>query len=937
MRNRFKRDPQDAPASQMNTEIKTTAPASARWMHTWESLTEKPLGLFHSLNENAKRKRLLISLLSFFIPVICMLIAYAFLGIFPFGGKSILTVDLNGQYISFFSYYKEILKGNADIFYTFSKSLGGDMAGLFAYYLASPLNILFVFFPTDRLPDAVLLLTLIKVGLSGLTMSYLLNRICIQRGQKPRFLTLVFSLSYAMMAYNVVYQQNIMWLDGVILLPLIIASIDKILEGKRIFAYSISLGLAIITNYYIGFMLCIFSVMYFAFRLISSVNWKEEGRIRICFRHAWRFAAGSLLAGGLSAFLLLPALSSLSGGKADFSVSALTFDLNFNLYKLIFQAFLGDFNWSSLSAGLPNLYCGGVIFIGLFLYYASKKVSLKEKIMSALVLLALIGSFYINAFNLIWHGFNPPVSFIFRYSFLFSFFVILLSFQGMTNTKEETKRPWLMPLIALGIYIVMAAVVYFTMENSPLDLGKIALSVMLVTILCVLVYLYFIGKRRLTYLALALMLLVNGTDVTLNATLSLQNLPYQPRAEYMEYVDAVSSVIGRIEADDDSFYRLEKTFQRTTNDSSLFNYRGLSHFSSSEKVDTKDFLGRMGFRNYQIWSYYNTGSTIAVDSLLGVKYLLAKPLIHSQYDELFTENGITAYENPYVLPLGFMVNSDIREIDLMADANLFNLQNSIFADATRKEGSDTNRYDWIFEREKNIKLRLKNLKQDEEGNGYTVIDETKEAYAEFTIRSDKNSPLYFYLPTITTRPAEMFVNGKSFGVYFDVYFYGIVPLGEFKKGETVTIRMVPQKGKINFDGKGLFYYQNMNTFQKYIKDLRSLPFEPESADSSHYFKGSVTSKRGRDCLLLSIPYEESWRIRIDGEVVEGEQVLGALTLVEVPEGTHEIELFFAPKGFLSGSILTLSCVLLIIVLYFISRRKERLTNDSEEEQIESGE
>ncbi len=880
--------------------------------------------LFGYFDRHSRQKRILISLLSFFIPVACMLIVYAFLGIFPFGEKSILTVDLNGQYISFFSYYKEILKGNADIFYTFAKSLGGDMAGLFAYYLASPLNILLAFFPTDRLPDAVLLLTLIKVGLSGLTMSCLLNRICTSRGQAPRFLTLLFSLSYALMAYNVVYQQNIMWLDGVILLPLIIASIDRIFEGKRIFAYSFSLGLAIITNYYIGFMICIFCVMYFFFRLVPSVNWKEKGFLPLCLRHAWRFAGGSLLAGGLSAFILLPALLSLSGGKAEFSLSALTFTRNFNLYELVSQAFVGDFNWAALSEGLPNLYCGGIIFVGLFLFYTAKRVPLKEKIMSALVLLALIGSFYINAFNLIWHGFNAPVSFPYRYSFLFSFFAILLAFRGTYAAKEETRKPQFV-LIALGIYLIFATVAFSLMEDSPLDAGKIGLSVLFILIICALVRLYFKGRRRMASLALALLFIVNCTDLTLNAVLSLQILPYEMHSEYVAYTSQVSGIIDRIQAEDDSFYRLEKTFQRTHNDSSLFNYRGLTHFSSSEKADTKTFLGQLGFRNYQIWSYYNTGSTIAADSLLGVKYVLSESLAHSQYEELFTEGNITAYENPYVLPLGFMVNSDIRKTD-MEDVNLFSIQNSIFANATQNADSETNPYLPIFTRENQVAMKLCNLEKDEEGNGYTVVNAEEEAYAEFTFQASENSPLYVYFPTATMKPADMVVNGESLGTYFDIYFYGIVPLGEYEKGETVTIRLVPKEGKLYFDGEGLFYYQNMNVFNQVIDDLRSNPFEPESADSSHYFKGTVTSEPGRDCLLLSIPYEESWRIRIDGEPVSGEQVLGALTLIEVPEGTHEIELLYAPKGFLPGVILTLSCLLLIGASYFISKRKEQATS-----------
>ena len=47
------------------------------------------------------------------------------------------------------------------------KALGGDMIGLFAYYIASPLNLLVVFFPVRALPWFVLLLTLLKTGLAG--------------------------------------------------------------------------------------------------------------------------------------------------------------------------------------------------------------------------------------------------------------------------------------------------------------------------------------------------------------------------------------------------------------------------------------------------------------------------------------------------------------------------------------------------------------------------------------------------------------------------------------------------------------------------------------------------------------------------------------------------------------------------------------------------
>ena len=61
---------------------------------------------------------------------------YAVAGFAPFGEKTLLTVDMNGQYVAFFSQLRSILLGKDDLLYTFGKALGGDMIGLFAYYIA---------------------------------------------------------------------------------------------------------------------------------------------------------------------------------------------------------------------------------------------------------------------------------------------------------------------------------------------------------------------------------------------------------------------------------------------------------------------------------------------------------------------------------------------------------------------------------------------------------------------------------------------------------------------------------------------------------------------------------------------------------------------------------------------------------------------------------
>ena len=140
---------------------------------------------------------------AFLIPVLISLAAFAALGIIPFGSKSLLIIDMNNQYVDFFSYFKTIFTENNDFFYSFSLNLGGNFIGFSGYYLLSPFNFLFFLFSNENLPLAVTLVALLKIGACGLTFFLFLTKTC---GASKW--TVLFSSSYALMAYNVVYLHN---------------------------------------------------------------------------------------------------------------------------------------------------------------------------------------------------------------------------------------------------------------------------------------------------------------------------------------------------------------------------------------------------------------------------------------------------------------------------------------------------------------------------------------------------------------------------------------------------------------------------------------------------------------------------------------------------------------------------------------------------------
>src|SRR5699024_8595867 len=163
----------------------------------------------------------------------------------PFGKDTMLTVDLGQQYIDFFSMYKETLTHSPEmLFYSFEKAIGGEMIGLWAYYLLSPFNLIFLFFKESDLALAVTLITYLKLMSASTAFMFLIRR----KYQLESIPAILFSQSYTFMSYSMVYLLNIMWLDGLVLLPLIVLGLDHIVNKKSNKLFIFSLALLLIAN-----------------------------------------------------------------------------------------------------------------------------------------------------------------------------------------------------------------------------------------------------------------------------------------------------------------------------------------------------------------------------------------------------------------------------------------------------------------------------------------------------------------------------------------------------------------------------------------------------------------------------------------------------------------------------------------------------------------
>ena len=845
---------------------------------------------------------------AFLIPFILMIIILAITGIWPFGTRTILTSDLENQYVQFFSYLREIYKGNHSIFYTFSKTFGGEMLSLYAYYLMSPLNIILLFFRTAWLPQAVELLILIKISLCSLTFYFMISHLSAH----VRPSGLIFSVSYALMAYNMAYFFHLMWLDSIILLPLIVLGIHRILEGHFPVLYTCSLGFAILFNYYIGFMLCIFSVLYFCTLCVV-----QKKRLIRDFSVFFNYGLASLVAGLLSMFILLPTLKGLSGGKAAFDTSLFTFSGNFIWRDFLIKFFNGCFYFKNNTvSGLPNIFCGIMILFLCFLFFMNSRIELRQKLGAGFLLAILCLSFYFQIFNLVWHGFNPPSSFPYRYSFLFSFLLILTAWYSLEHLEAGTVRIWYPAAIA-GVLAV--SILVLMQKASPgMTTDKYLLNAGIVFVSAIFLTAYIYCRKQIFIVFMSLLCIL---DLTGNGIQYLSCYTYKNNSDFQAFVNDTSAALSWLRTYDTDFYRIEKEFRQRANDPMLLDYAGLSHFSSSETTQVLDFLEALGFpRTFAYSGYYNT-TFDTMNSFFGVRYLLSYHALSEPYRLVRHTGEIYIYENPYALTLGMSADSSVESFHPTEQSfrQPFETQNQLFSCLQNDSSAK------IFDTQ-TLTPVLHNLRIKEGARyPYRVIDSDQEASFDYTFTASSNAPAFCYIDAPAYCRFKMYVNNKEVSVFNPSY--QITSIGSFTRGEAVHIQLVPQTSRSALNSFCIAY-QNPSSFKKFFSSMQNDSMQITSFRDDH-ITGIIKNAPAKPLALFTIPYDTDWEIYVNDQRSSAVKLADALLGVKLPSGTDtcKIELRYVPHAFYTGLAISVSALLFFLLWYMVFR-KRRIQNQN---------
>ena len=418
---------------------------------------------------------------------VIMLITYAFSGFFPFGENSILRVDLYHQYAPFHEELRQKLLTGDSLFYSWQGGLGKEFLSQIAYYTASPISIFILFFPSKYISEAILFFVFVKIVLCGFCFAYYLKN----SFKKDTIFITIFAVMYAFMAFITSFYWNIMWLDSIYLFPLVVLGIDRLVKDGSYKTYLFSLIVCIIVNFYIAFLVCIFATLYFLIKVFSSYSVKDD--FKTILNRFLKFAILSLLAGGATMFLAIPTAVAL--GRTQTSDTAFP---AFKMYQNIYQIITAHFSGArpvvlARNEDLPNLYSGVLTMVLIPTYFFNKEIKLKERISFGLLILFMIACSVFKQLDFIIHGMHFPANLPHRYTFIYSFIVLTLSYKSLVYVKGI--KP-LALYISIPFYILYIFVSEYYLINKidnisrVLSLGDIITNIILL-ILYTAVILYY--------------------------------------------------------------------------------------------------------------------------------------------------------------------------------------------------------------------------------------------------------------------------------------------------------------------------------------------------------------------------------------------------------------------------------------------------------------
>lgn len=846
------------------------------------------------------------------IVAIAMLIWFRARDVYPFSEKSVAWSDMCQQYIPLLASFKDILAGKDGFFFSIRNGAGMNFYGVFFYYLASPFTFLVTFVDKTDLWGFVNILVMLKMCAIAATASFYLSR----KHPDAPFLNIVLSVLYAYAGYAMMYYLIAAWLDVVYLFPLLLLGLERLKEGKRgLFIFA--LAASIIVNFYLGYMLVIFLLLYVFVHIALTRDKKFAGNFALC----------CVVAALVSAITWLPSLLQyFSSGRKTSIVESLSSSSPLVSYQTAWQTVL------SMLFLFPFAFC-------------RRDTDDSDRRLRQILFFAMLVPMVLEPINKMWQTGNY-MCFPTRYGFMPLFLCITLAADVLAKPfpkgakepnenngklkkilaffkKEGGRYAISAVLVAVSVAYCVFAIRYTNKNVEVMDqysssnwgndasfnaLLKLYSIAALVGVACFIVYRFGMAKRILLWVSVGVFVL-SELYVAPMTYMSYPASDLRGRAANYNNVMELSNVI-----DDDSFYRVKagKSQRNKLFDVMLVGasgYNGLGHFTSLTNGNYMYAMKQFGYSSY--WTEVDShGGTMITDALMSVKYNISD---RKTSEDVYQGEKYYISPTPTSLSLGIIAKRDIIQ----------NAENIDYTDRGRMQ--EILYEDFFGENDcvTNYTLDDATLKDGATARSTANGTVLSKGTIVFKIPVTETQRLYFNVFDQNDNKLNQSIN-KDFDIYVPTNNFrwsqfpqqscnGLLELGEFQN-RTVEIR-ITVRANTTVQNFGIVSVKEEPLVEA-AKQVKTLDLQ----SSKNKIYGTYHAEGG-ESVFLSVPYDEGFTLKINGKKADYYKVYDGFIGFYLQEGENRIELSYLTPGFPVAVFLTVCGTGLCLAAFVLWKRK----------------
>ncbi len=842
-----------------------------------------------------KKKIYLITLL---MSVFILFILFVNNRLAPFGSNTIVYSDLMSQYEMFLYELVIRITSGKSLIYSFSSGLGFSFFATIVNYLMSPINIIALIFKDNNIHKVMNLIVFVKPVLASLTMCVFLKN----KFKTDKWFISIMSILYAFCGFFTAYYFNIMWIEAFILLPLVVLGLEKLINKKDTTLYVISLLLILLTNYYEAYMVCIFLVLYFLSYAYYNKKLKKDTVIRFIKYSVFSALLGMFIL--LPMFMILKSTSSLSS-----SLVMDNYKYPFSIIDFISAHFTGSYatRYSTVYRGVtdiatnsPNVTIGilGLALSILFIFNKEIDKSIKKTYLPLLCFFILC--FFIPYLDVAMHAFKIPNDLPFRYSYMYSFLLIIISTYSFINLDKMPNINKIIVLISILILSIVLIII------NPLNIRRIIIVANIVLLLFYAVSYYLCGIKEVRIAGVLLFIFFAMFECVLN--LSINTIVKTPDKLY-DYGHLKTNIELLEIVEHTPFYRLDSKVA-PANSGSVLGYNGISTYNSVSNYNVAYLNRKLGLDGNGSYYFTYNGATPLYNILFDVKYSIGKQ------DDLFFNKIGDVYQFRNNKSLMFEVSKNILNWDLSSD-NPFIVQNDL--------AKKVSNIDDLF-----VKEEVKEVSKISD-NYYKYKINTSNKYIYLLTSSNvlfiKNNNTLYYRDSHIYNKDNSLTIVKAKDIKYDAKY-------EISNSKIVEIELDDSKEFeiyfIDDSKKGIdaykMDYNKYNTFQKSIDSVIDI-----SGFTDTEILGSIELYKDNSIIYTSIPYDEGWHVYIDGSEVKKLKIADSLIGIEATKGYHIVYLKYEVPYLAEGSIITSVTIILYVLNKYYDLLFEKDNLEDEED------